>query len=181
MNVSLVCSDDKRAVITELLSTRHIMVTEDAGICIVEAGFTPPGDRLCILFKDNQLYTMMELFEKPKDQANGKDTIIGRTENDRYQVIPFSGIYYFEARGNYTFCKTDDGVFRVKEKLYELEQIMPGDRFIRTGKSFIVNIAYVTEITPWFGRNLLLKLKNQKNGIEVSRSYVKSFKEFLGI
>lgn len=181
MKVNLICSDNKKQVLLELLSARDIVIDENAELCIVESGFSPPKDKLCLLFHTSNIFTMMELLGRSTGETEEPYKIIGRSENERYKVIPFHQINYFESQGNYTYCKTIEGEYRVKEKLYELESRVPKDRFIRVGKSFIVNIANVTEITPWFGRRLLLKFLECKNGVEVSRNYVKSFREFLGI
>ncbi len=181
MKVSLICSDNKKPLLIELLSARKIEIDDEAEICIVESGFPPSVDKLCLLFHSSNLFTMMELLGNMTQTDEDKSTIVGRTDNERFKMIPYNQIYYFEARGNNTFCITGDGEFRVKDKLYELESKVPHNRFIRIGKSFIANITHVTEITPWFGRKLLLKFEKGKNGIEVSRNYVKSFKEFLGI
>lgn len=181
MKVNLICSDNKKQILSELLSSRNIVMDTDAEICIVEIGFSPPQNKLCIVFQASNIFTLMELLERSTGEIEEPYKIIGKSENECYKIIPFQQINYFESRGNYTYCKTTDGEYRVKEKLYELESKIPQDRFIRVGKSFIVNIVNVTEITPWFGRRLLLKFLECKNAVEVSRSYVKNFREFLGI
>jgi len=55
------------------------------------------------------------------------------------------------------------------------------NNFIRVNKSYIVNILMVKEIIPWFGGRLLLKFSGSEEKIEVSRNYVKDFKQFLGM
>jgi two-component system LytT family response regulator len=181
MKVNLICSDYKKQILIELLSARDIAIDEHAELCIVEAGFSPPPDKLCLLFHSDDIFTMMDLLGGFTGKNDEFHKIIGRSENERYKIIPYQQINYFESQGNYTYCNTSEGTYRVKEKLYEIENKVPQDRFIRVGKSFIINIANVTEITPWFGRRLLLKFLNSKNAVEVSRNYVKNFKEFLGI
>jgi len=180
MKVNLICSDNKKQILIELLSARNLEIDEHAEICIVESGFSPPEDKLCLLFHSGNIFTMMELLSRLTGEKK-EFKIIGKTENERYKVIPYHEINYFESQGNYTYCNTIEGEYRVKEKLYELEYNIPQDRFIRVAKSFIVNIVNVTEITPWFGRRLLLKFLKSKKDVEVSRNYVKNFKEFLGI
>ena len=69
----------------------------------------------------------------------------------------------------------------MKEKLYELEGKLPRSQFIRVSKSYIVNIGNVKEIIPWFGGRLILRFTSGNKEVEVSRSQVKSFKEFLGM
>jgi len=177
-----------RGVLQELLSTRNIGVEEQSNLCVVEAGCEIPKDKIAILFDLANLGQLIELLDKlariPDDSPN---TIIGKSWDDSYQIIAHPQVYYFEARGNNVFCIAADTVhnspneYRIKEKLYELEARLPHNRFIRVGKSYIVNIDNVTEIIPWFGRRLILRFVDGKREIEVSRNYVKNLKEFLGI
>ena len=95
-------------------------------------------------------------------------------------ILPYEQIQYFEARGNNTYCISRSGEYRVKEKLYELEGNLSQEKFIRVSKSFIVNIENVKEILPWFGRRLILRFTDSKSEVEVSKNYVKTFKDFLG-
>ncbi len=180
MTVNLICSENIKPILLGILCERNISIDEQVDICIVEAGYSVPNDKLCIVFPSGSLFVLIELLNK-LTKLNDNDKIIGRSENERYIVISFDRIFYFEARGNYTFCITEDGEYKVKEKLYELEARLPQIKFIRVGKSFIANIENVKEIVPWFGRRLILKFADRKREIEVSKNYVKSFKEFLGL
>ncbi len=108
-------------------------------------------------------------------------SIIGRKANDTLEILSYGRICFFEARGNVTFCVTPDGEYRVKEKLYELETLLPEDRFIRVSRSYIANIQNVSQIVPWFGRRLVLRFNHTKAEVEVSKNYASSFKDFLGI
>lgn len=180
MTVNLICSENIKPILLGILCERNISIDEQADICIVEAGCPVPTDKLCMVFPSDNLFVLMELLNK-LTKPNDNDKIIGRFENERYIVMSFDQIFYFEARGNYTFCITEDGEYKVKEKLYELEARLPQIKFIRVGKSFIANIENVKEIVPWFGRRLILKFAGSKREIEVSKNYVKSFKEFLGL
>ena len=108
-------------------------------------------------------------------------SVIGRAANDTLEILAYGRICFFEARGNITFCVTPEGEYRVKEKLYELEAILPEDRFIRVSRSYIANIQNVSQIVPWFGRRLVLRFNHTKAEVEVSKNYASSFKDFLGI
>lgn len=182
MKINMICSDRMKNIISELLSSRNIIDVEQAEICIVESGYPPPDKKVSILFQPENLFLLIELLNKLIKTSEDNSKIIGKKdEDDSYNVIPFNQIYYFEGKGNNTYCIAAEGEYRVKEKLYELEARLPRDRFIRVGKSFIVNILNVKEIIPWFGRRQVLRFVNFKREIEVSKNYVKSFKEFLGM
>lgn len=182
MKVGLVCSESTRAVLSELVSARNIEVDDSAGVCIVESGSDIPKGRIAILFEWSVINGLMELLEQLSNEAGEKiDNIVGKSGEDRYEVIPLTQVYFFEARGNNAWCITVNNEYRVREKLYELESKLPQNRFVRVGKSFIVNIGTVKEIIPWFGRRLVLKFIDSKKEIEVSKNYAKNFKDFLGM
>lgn len=117
--------------------------------------------------------------------------IIEKLESSK--VIPISGksgesifvldpneIYYFYAQGRKVYANTCNQSFEVKQKLYELENILPKDRYIRISKSAIVNIYQIQSIDIIFNGSLVVKFDNSKEEI-ISRRYVNSVKNFIGI
>lgn len=54
--------------------------------------------------------------------------------------------------------------------------------FIRTHRSFVVNIEKIEEIIPWFNNTYILKMFGLKNTeIPVSRGYLQEFKKQIGL
>ncbi|ATW26623.1 hypothetical protein DCMF_19370 [Candidatus Formimonas warabiya] len=181
MRTCLICSDNLKGILTELLSARNIMIDDSSDLAIVESGYEIPKDKIAVVFDLHNMAKLVELFDKlSRIYEENISTIIGRKE-DKYEVLSLKKICFFEGRGNYVFCNTGKEEYKVKEKLYELESRLPQNSFIRVGKSFIVNIVNVKEIIPWFGRRLVLKFNDSNMEIEVSKNYIKSFKEFLGM
>ncbi|MCX7708705.1 MAG: LytTR family transcriptional regulator [Clostridia bacterium] len=181
MKIGLCCSDNLKRVILELMSARNFLVDNQTEFVIVESGCEIPRGKVAILFEVGNLASLIELLDRlSKGGEEAGNAIIGKLD-EKYERIPLNQVYFYEGRGNNVFCITSEGEYRVKEKLYELEEKLPQHRFIRVSKSFIVNITNVKEIIPWFGRRLILRFNDQKKEIEVSKNYVKSFKEFLGI
>lgn len=70
---------------------------------------------------------------------NTIEKIIGMQGNDIF-IIDVSDVISFYSEEKNNFCKTNDGVFRIKEKLYYLEENLPQKNFIRISNSVIVNI-----------------------------------------
>lgn len=181
MRIELVCSDNLRGILVELLAARSIVPDEAADIAIVESGCEIPLDKIALVFNVSNMAKLVELLARMSRAGEENiTTIIGRSE-DKYEVIPLKQVAFFEGRGNFVFCSTTGGEYKVKERLYELEARLPQNSFIRVSKSFIVNIVNVKEIIPWFGRRLVLKFNNSKKEIEVSKNYVKILKKFLGM
>lgn len=181
MKFGLICSENTGVLLKELFATRNIAVDAESGFYIVESGFEALPEKIAVHFSLANISLLMELLDRLKTGDDGTNTLIGKSGDDCFAMISYPQVCYFEARGNTIFCITAENEYRMKEKLYELEELLPQNRFIRVGKSFIVNINNVKEIIPWFGRRLILRFVGCKNEIEVSKGYVKEFKEFLGM
>jgi two-component system response regulator LytT len=64
--------------------------------------------------------------------------------------------------------------------LDELQARLDPGIFWRVHRSHLVNITKIKEIVPWFSRNYLLKMKDEKgSSIPVSRSQTKRLREYL--
>ena len=65
--------------------------------------------------------------------------VIGMQGNSLY-ILNVSDIIKFYSDEKKNYCKTAEGDFIIKEKLYFLEDNLPNDKFIRISNSVIVNI-----------------------------------------
>jgi DNA-binding LytR/AlgR family response regulator len=64
--------------------------------------------------------------------------------------------------------------------LDELQTRLDPAVFWRVHRSHLVNITKIKEVVPWFSRNYLLRMKDQKSTeIPVSRAQTKRFREYL--
>lgn len=182
MQINLICSNQLKKLLTEIIESRGLSIAPTARLSLVEKGYDLPTQGITVIFDYESLDDLADFFSLlDKKPENSKNIIIGRRQDsENFEVISYEDIMYFEAEGNYVHCMTNQEKFRVKNKLYELETTLWEQGFIRISKSLLVNIMNITEIIPWFGSRLLIKLKN-KNEVEVSRNYVREFKEFLEI
>ena len=74
--------------------------------------------------------------------TNSVRQIIGAKDNRIYLLTADEIMsFYSEEGGNY--CKTQDGVFKIKEKLYELEERLVKENYVRVSNCCIVNLKYV--------------------------------------
>ena len=73
--------------------------------------------------------------------ANGKKQIIGIRDNKNY-ILELAKIIRFYSEVKNTYCRTIEGIFRIKERLYEIEEVL-GKDFIRISNSCIINMNYV--------------------------------------
>jgi Response regulator of the LytR/AlgR family len=165
----------------EILASRGISIIEDAYVSLVEKGLDLPEKGIAVAFDPLNLDELLEFLDEFKPAApswNDTDTIVGK-RNDSYEIIKLNDIFFFEADDNDTFCQTRNNKYEIKKKLYELESGLNDKGFIRVNKSYLINILMVSEIIPWFGGRLLLKFKDLKAEVEVSRKNVPLFKNYI--
>lgn len=86
--------------------------------------------------------------------------------------------FYGEEKG--VFAQTVDTVFRVRERLYELEEQLDGHTFVRISQSEIVNLKQVTALDLALTGTIKMTLTGGTVCF-VSRRYVKKIKEALGL
>ena len=155
-------------------------------VCLVERGFPCPAEGLTILFGPEDMERLGSLLHSaasPGAQAAPSPSVeflTGRRK-DSFTILPLAQIQCFRADGDTITAEVAGGAFEVDPRLYELETAYRSRGFIRVGKSVIVNVLWVSEIIPWFGGRLLLKMRESASRLEVSRSYIREFKQFLGV
>jgi len=99
-------------------------------------------------------------------------------KNSQEFYLQLDDILFFETEGEQVFAHTKSDAYKVKHRLYELEEILP-NTFIRAAKGTIVNTEQIYAID----RNLTSSSKVSFNGthkhIYISRHYFKPIKEKL--
>jgi len=95
-------------------------------------------------------------------------------------LLAASEILYVETVDRKTFLYSAKQVYETPLKLYEMEERLAGDDFIRVTKSSIINFEKVKSIRGEFGGRMLCTLENGEV-ITVSRQYANVIKQKLGI
>ncbi|WP_315065642.1 LytTR family DNA-binding domain-containing protein [uncultured Clostridium sp.] len=181
MEVELICSENLRRMLEEILENRKIKISEGSEVCIIEKGLELKKGKIGIYFDIETINVLINYLDKisgSKEEA--KNIITGKCDEDELKILSYDDIYYFEAMGNDVFCMTKDKRYKVKEKLYELEERLGQKGFIRVSKCFVVNIVKVDRIISWFNSKLILKLIDINEEVYVTRKYLNDFKKYLG-
>ncbi|WP_051254640.1 LytTR family DNA-binding domain-containing protein [Halobacillus kuroshimensis] len=178
MKLGLICGNDHRERILGKFEALGIEIYRQADVYVVQEGLQD-GFLPCIVFHPDHLEDLTLLLQTVSSKASS--TKIVGMKQEEFHVLPHADILYFEAQDAVVFCHTKNDVYRMKEKLFRLEERLPGEQFIKVSRSFIVHINTVEKIIPWFNRRLLLTFEGSKKEVEVSKNYVKSFKAFLGM
>ena len=99
---------------------------------------------------------------------------------DQTFLLNASDILYIETVERKTFLYTAKQVYETPLKLYELEEQLVGDDFIRATKSSLLNFGKVISLRADMGGRMLCKMENGES-IVVSRQYAAVIKQKLGI
>ena len=113
------------------------------------------------------------------DFLNSQETefIVGKSGQMQHILKP-TDIHYVHTEADSVVAVTESGSFILKEKLYELEQILPSNQFVRLSKSVIANLYELSRFEASFNGTLCVYFKSGKKEY-VSRTYVHSIKEAL--
>ncbi len=105
--------------------------------------------------------------------------LVGEENGDHYK-IPFSKILYIEVVDKKSFIYTKNRVCQSTEKLYQLEEKLLPHKFIRVGKSMLLNIDAIKAVSPTLSGRFEATLINDER-VAVSRKYVPDLKKGLGM
>lgn len=105
------------------------------------------------------------------------DSVLGKLE-DKYSLLSFVNIHYFEANGQDVFCYTADKQYKVRERLYILQDITINKGFLRVSKSHVINVKKIKSIIPMFNSKFILEMENG-NEVDVTRTYIQDFKDYI--
>lgn len=108
-----------------------------------------------------------------------KRFLVGEESGAHYK-IPFSDVLYIEVVDKKSFIYTKDLVCQSTEKLYQLEEKLLPHRFIRVGKSMLLNIEAIKAVSPTLSGRFEAVLINEER-VAVSRKYVPDLKKGLGM
>ena len=143
--------------------------------------------------------TIVEIIEKSKEEIanfkvhevtkslqnvlsilkNEKLFLVGE-ENGAHYKGPCSNVFYIEVVDKKSFIYTQDKVYQSAEKLYQLEEKLLPHKFIRIGKSMLLNIEVIQSVSPTLSGRFEATLVNDER-VAVSRKYVPELKKALGM
>ena len=96
--------------------------------------------------------------------------------NEEQYIVNVGEIVFLETNDNKVWVYTVDQMYEARQKLYELNQQLVGHSFVQINKGTLVNLNCVKSIQAEFNGNYLVKLKNRKEKLIISRKYFKEFK-----
>ena len=98
----------------------------------------------------------------------------------KIKIIPVPEIHYIEAADDYAKIFTLEGNFLKNKTMGFFETALPQNRFVRTHRSYIVNVQEITRIDPYEKENHLAVLRSGAR-IPVSKNGYGKLKVVLGL
>lgn len=141
-------------------------------------------DYLLKPYDEVQLKDTIQRVEKhflaPKEQEAGKMTGKLAVEGDGeiFYLDP-KDILYISREEKFSKIITKSKEYETKTPLKELESRLLPYSFFRIHKSYLVNLDYVTRLTPWFNGAYQLEIEGWDEMLSVSRNYVKALRTQL--
>ena len=98
--------------------------------------------------------------------------------DDMQFEIPVGDIFYIESVDNKTFAYTQNEVYELRQKLYEVEDLLRQKHFLRTSKSTLLNLMKISAIKPALNGRFTAVLFSGEETV-ISRKYVPELKKAL--
>jgi two-component system LytT family response regulator len=98
----------------------------------------------------------------------------------KIKIIPVEEVHFLEASDDYVKIHTKEGSFLKNKTMGHFEQALDAQQFVRTHRSFIVNIQQVTRIDPYEKDGYLVILKSGAK-VPVSKTGYTKLKTVLGL
>ena len=109
-----------------------------------------------------------------------KQKIVKSYKDEKMYILKQSEIETIYSENGKVYAKCNDGLYTIKNRLYELETLLDKKVFVRISNSEIVNFNMVENIDFKMMGTLILNFKSG-NKAYASRRYIPKIKEFLEI
>lgn len=119
-----------------------------------------------------------ELVDLMKKLSNDTTKMITGYKEDEIFLLEPEEIYCFFTEGQNVLVATRNGKYRVKSRLYEIEEQALHTAFVRVSQSEIINFKYVESLDMELNGTIRLKLKNGEYHF-VSRRFVSKIRAYL--
>lgn len=120
-----------------------------------------------------------ELLETASQSPSQSQRIVIK-DGSKIKIIPVHDVLYLEAADDYVKIHTKDGYFLKNKTMNHFEQALDKQQFVRSHRSYIVNVQQITRIDPYEKDNHVAVLRSGVK-VPVSRSGYGKLREVLGL
>lgn len=115
-----------------------------------------------------------------KKLAQDTPQLLAGLQGDILKVLDQHDIIRLYATNGKVYAETEDGEYQLRLRLYELEERLDKDDFVRISNSEIINLKRVKGFDLSYTGTIFVSFQND-TVTYVSRRYVKKIKQVLGI
>lgn len=120
-----------------------------------------------------------ELLETASQSPAQSQRIVVKN-GSKIKIIPVQDVFYLEAADDYVKIHTKDGYFLKNKTMNHFEQVLDPQHFVRSHRSYIINIQQITRIDPYEKDNHVAILKSGVK-VPVSRNGYVKLRQVLGL
>lgn len=122
---------------------------------------------------------LMPLLDSVSSSPSEQQRVVVKLSG-KIRIIPIEEIHYLESADDYVKIHTKDGGFLKNKTMGHFETVLNKQLFVRTHRSFMVNITEITRIDPYEKDNHLALLKSGAR-VPVSKTGYSKLKSVLGL
>jgi two-component system LytT family response regulator len=101
-------------------------------------------------------------------------------DGSKIKIIPIQDVHYLEAADDFVKVFTKEGYFLKNKTMSHFEQVLDPSQFVRSHRSYIVNLQQITRIDPYEKDNHVAILRSGAK-VPVSRTGYPKLKAILGL
>ena len=120
-----------------------------------------------------------ELLDTAAHSPSQQQRVVVKT-GGKIKIIPVEDIHYLEASDDYVKIHTHNGAFLKNKTMNYFEQVLDPNHFVRTHRSYILNVQQVTRIDPYEKDSHLCVLQSGAQ-VPVSKAGYVKLKAVLGL
>lgn len=140
-------------------------------------------DKAVLKWKEQQQNNVQaktaELLETASQSPAQNQRVVVKN-GSKIKIIPVHDIFFMEAADDYVKIHTAEGYFLKNKTMSHFEQALDGNQFVRSHRSYIVNVQQITRIDPYEKDNHIAILKSGMK-VPVSRGGYGKLKAVLGL
>ena len=101
-------------------------------------------------------------------------------DGSKIKIIPVHDVHYLEAADDFVKVFTKEGYFLKNKTMSHFEQVLDPSQFVRSHRSYIINLQQITRIDPYEKDNHIAILRSGAK-VPVSRTGYPKLKAILGL
>lgn len=142
---------------------------------VIERSIDNPAEESVVL----KYVTWTRDFAEIKEYAQNKgSTILGYKEENEWTSIRIEDILYYEVVDGIVFAYTASDFYRIKGKLYQVEESLKRSDICRASKTMLVNMNHIESVRTALNGRLYAKMENGEE-ILITRKYAKLVAEYF--